>query len=369
MKKRVLTSIAGMMFFLVAGFQTVFAASNADLEKRVEMLEQKSTSGSLGQISDRITLSGAIELDYTHSRKSNESSSDLDIGTVELGLEAALHEYVTANITLKGESLDSDDNFFVDEAFFTIQKQGMPVYFIGGKRALAFGTFESQLINDPITCELYEAVKTGATVGATYDALGIDVSATIYKGEAMISQISDAEYGFTRDNASGYTAKDDINSFILNMTLSPIENFTVSAYFDSEPGESDRNTTAGLSAHYEIADFILDGEYIGALNREKHFTDDKEYDESAWFVSVGYQVCEPLMAAIRYESFDDDQSGDQDDHLSYRYSIGASYTLFAEDDFACTIAGEYRKSEFELASGSSAEDSVDEFFARLSVEF
>jgi len=45
------------------------------------------------------------------------------IGTVALGLEATLHEYVSANLLLKGEALDSDDDIFWDEAFFTIQKE------------------------------------------------------------------------------------------------------------------------------------------------------------------------------------------------------------------------------------------------------
>ncbi len=103
--------------------------------------------------------------------------------------------------------------------------------------------------------------------------------------------------------------------------------------------------------------------------RERHFTDNQEYNESAWFVSIGYQVTGPLLAAVRYESFDDDQSGDQDEHLDYRYSIGLTYTLFESDSFACSLSGEYRKSEYELSNGSSADDSMNEFFTRIAIEF
>jgi hypothetical protein len=379
MKKRILLCIVSIIFFIVAGLQPVLAASNAELEKRIEALEKVPPSGSgvLGQISDRITLSGAIELDYSYAsdgdlsdNTSNQSSSDLDIGTVEIGLEADLHEYVSANFLLKGEALDSDDEkIFWDEVFFTIQKEDFPVYFIGGKRPQPFGTFESLFINDTITCDLYEIVKTGATIGATFEPFGIEISATLYKGETLIDRVSDVGYGFTRDNSTGYAASDDVESYILNMSLSLVENLTLSAYFDSEPGDSDRNTTAGVSAHYEIAGLILDGEYIGAIDREKHFTDNREYNESAWFVSLGYQILDPLLAAIRYENFDDDQNGDQDGHLNYRYSIGLTYTLFDNDNFACSLSGEYRKSEYELSSGSSADDDLNEFFARIAVEF
>ena len=367
-----------MMFLIVTGLQPVLAASNTELEERIDALEKKSPSGSgvLGQISDRLTLSGAIELDYSYTGDSdisdntnNESASDLDIGTVELGLEAALHEYVSANFLLKGEALDSDATIFWDEAFFTIQKEGFPVYFIGGKRGQPFGLFESLLINDPITCELYEVAKTGVTIGAALEPFEIDISATLYKGEALIDQVSGAGYGFTRDNTPGYAAEDEIKSYILNITMSPVENLTLAAYFNSEPGDGDRNTTAGISAHYEIADFILDGEYIGAFSREKHFTDNKEYNESAWFVSLGYQVMDPLLAAIRYESFDDDQSGDQDEHLDYRYALGMTYTLFENDSFACSLSGEYRKSEYECSPAGTADDDLNEFFARIAIEF
>ena len=378
MKERILFTIISMLFLIVTGLQPVLAASSIELEERIEALEKGSSSGSrvLGQISDWLTLSGAIELDYFYASDSdlsdntnNQSSFDLDIGTVELGLEAVLHEYVSANFLLKGEALDSDDKIFWDEAFFTIQKQGVHAYFIGGKRGQPFGLFESLFINDPITCELYEVAKTGATIGATFEPFEIDISATLYKGEALIDQISDAGYGFTRDNTPGYAAKDEIKSYILNITMSPVEDLTLSAYFDSEPGDGNRNTTAGISIHYEIADFILDWEYIDAVNREKHFTDNQEYNESAWFISIGCQIMDPLLAAVRYESFDDDQSGEQDEHLDYRYSIGLTYTLFENDNFACSLLGEYRKSEYELSSGGSADDNLNEFFARIAIEF
>ena len=376
--KKMLLGIVSIMFLITIGLQPVLAASNAELEQRIKELEQKSQSksGTLGKISDKITLSGAIELDYRYTNDddisdntSNSSSSDLDVGTVELGLEAILHDYVTANFLLKGEALDSGPAIFWDEAFFTIQKEGFPIYFVGGKRAQPFGLFESQLINDPITCELYEIAKTGATVGATFEPFGIDVSATLYKGEVLMDTASGAGYGFARDNTPGYTADDKINSYILNFTISPIENLTLATYCNSETGDDERNTTAGLSVHYEIARFIIDGEYITALNRETHFTDNKEYNEAAWFTSLGYQIIDPLIAAVRYEGFNDDQSGGQDEHLEYRYSIGATYTILTKDSFICNLSCEYRKSEYERSPGSSADDNQDEFFAQLSIEF
>ena len=102
---------------------------------------------------DKVTLSGAIELDYSGADDSNigdntvnDSTSELDIGTAELGVEVAFHKYVTGNFVLKRENLGSDDDrVFWDEASITLQKDGFPFYFVGGHRGQPFGLFESHL--------------------------------------------------------------------------------------------------------------------------------------------------------------------------------------------------------------------------------
>ncbi len=355
--------------------------SNYELTQEIKALKEKiEGKGILGGLSDKLTFSGAIELDYSYADDSNledntdnDSTSDLDIGTVELGLEIAFHDYVTGNLILKGEGLDSDDNdrVFWDEATITIQKEGFPFYFVGGKRGQPFGGFESHLINDPITKECYEIAKTGATIGYSTDVLGLDISATVYKGEALIAHLEEAEYGFERDTIPTYKKTDDVSSFIGNITISPIEGLMLAAYYDSEPGDGDRNETAGGTLHFEFWKITLDAEYIAAIQREKHFTDNKEYNESAWFGAIAFQVMDPLEIAARYEVFDDDIEGDQDGHLDYRYSIGFTYTLFEKDDFATSLMGEYRVSNFEVEPGNpnGVDDKLNEVFLRLAIEF
>ena len=198
-------------------------------------------------ISDELAFSGAIELDYgyaddrdTGDNTVNDSASDLDIGTVEVGLEVAFHEYVTGSLLLKGEALDSDDDrVFWDEAAISIQKDGLPIYFVGGRRGQPFGLFESHLINDPITQDCYEIAKTGVTVGYTSDFLDLDFSATLYKGEELMSHLNDAEYGSARDNSPAYRETDDVDSYIGNITISPVEALTLAAFYDSEPGDGE----------------------------------------------------------------------------------------------------------------------------------
>jgi len=357
-----------------------------ELKRRIEELEKKEASkgtagGVTGEIADKIaekiSFSGAVELDFSYAndgnpgdKTDNDSTSDLDIGTVELGAEIKFHEYVTGNLLLKGEALDSgNDRVFWDEATIAIQKEGFPVYFIGGKRGQPFGVFESHLINDPITKECYEIAKTGATVGFTPGLLGLDISGTVYKGEVLADTLYGAGFGLARDNSPAYAATDDVSSYIGNITVSPIEGLTFAAFYDSEPGDGDRNETIGSMFKFQIWKLTFDAEYMKALSREKNFTADKAYKESAWFGAVAFQVADPLELAARYEGFDDDRGGDQDGTLKNRYSLGANYTLFQKENFSTTLMTEYRRSDYEKTSGSIFDDKLDEFFVRLAMAF
>ncbi|MEA3428981.1 MAG: LbtU family siderophore porin [Thermodesulfobacteriota bacterium] len=367
--KKLLVTIFVLIFGLVfLGSSPVFAGNVGDIEalnKRIEALEAKAEKrGGLGDLGENLSFSGAIELDYSYTNPrettvvGSDSTSELDIGTVQLGVEAQFHECVTGNFVLKGEDLDTDDRVFWDEATITIQKEGFPLYFVGGRRGQPFGVFNSHLISDPITKEL-EIVETGATLGFTPDFLGLDISATAYKGETI---------GIARNKSGGYTETDDVESYIASISTAPVEGLTLSAYYNSEPGDGARNKTAGGAIEYQIGMFTFDGEYIGALNKEKP-GDSVEQKESAWFGAIACQVTDPLEIAARYEAYDDDISGDTDGTLEKRYSVGANYKLFEKDNFVTTVMVEYRGSHNEKPAGSTDDDTVDEFFAKLAIEF
>ncbi|MFH1626374.1 MAG: LbtU family siderophore porin [Pseudomonadota bacterium] len=346
-----------------------------ELEKKAEKQEEKSRQ-ILGGIAEKIRFYGTVELDFSYADDSdtadntvNDSTSDLQIGTVELGAEIEFHEYVTGNLLLKGENLDSDDRVFWDEAIITIQKEGFPFYFVGGKRAQPFGVFESHLINDPITQESYEINRTGATFGFTPRLWGLDISATVYRGEVLAGKLYDAGFGLTRSTSPTYAETDDVSSYIGNISASPFEDLTLALFWDSEPGDGDRNETIGGMFNLRIWKFTLDAEYMKAKSRERNYADDRAYEESAWFGAVAFRAADPLELAARYEGFDDDRDGDQDGSLEARYSIGANYTLFEKDNFSTTIMAEYRRSNYEKASGSTYDDKLDEFFVRLAIAF
>jgi hypothetical protein len=377
MKHLLIKSLMAILTFAMM-LQPVLADSNTQLEERIKKLEsqiQDKPSSGLGRISDAVTLFGAIEVDYSYADDADVSDntagtsvSDLDLGTVELGVEAQLHEYVTATALLKGEALDSDDRVFWDEVFVEIKPPDFPLYLVAGKRALPFGVFESSFINDPVTCELYEINDTGLTIGYADESMAdLDVSVTVYKGETLITNVNDAGYGWSRDNSAGYSESGNVNSYIVSGSVSPLEGLFFSAFYNSEPGDSDRNNTAGAAVRFEFGNLSLDAEYIAALQREKHVADNREYKEKAWTVALGCQVSDRMRLDVRYEAFDADKK--QDGNLENRYGAAVTYILFENDSFACNLMGEVRHSEYETVAGGSADDELNEVFARIAVAF
>ena len=367
------------------------------IEKNEKIKNIKSESGQVvseGGVyfwANRVNVTGGIELDFSYaddgdtgSNLVNNSTSNMNIGTVELGVEIGFHEFVTGNLVLKGEDLDDNDRVFWDEAIVSIQKEGIPFYFTGGKRGQPFGCFQNNLINDPITQELYEIAETGVTMGYAADSHDLDFSITFYKGEALMSRMLEGAYELDRTyiDSSGvpaawraggmnmsYSETDDVSSFIANITAKPLNCMTMAVFYNSEPGGDQRNNTLGGMVNYEKGKLVMDIEYIGAVQREKNSMNAIENKESAWFAADAYKATEWLDIAFRYEGFNDDISGDQDGHPDNRYGMGFTWTLFEKDDFVTSLMAEYRRSLFEKAAGSTADDNSNELFVKLAFEY
>jgi hypothetical protein len=101
--------------------QVVFAESLeekvARLEEKVASLEEKQGGGPLGNLSDKISISGLIEVEAAfmddETAAPNEDSSDITLATVELGIDAKVNEHVKGHILFLYEEDETD--FDVDE--------------------------------------------------------------------------------------------------------------------------------------------------------------------------------------------------------------------------------------------------------------
>jgi hypothetical protein len=322
---------------------------------------------------EKVTLGGFIDLDYDYyevsdvSDKDSGSSSDLGLGSVDLELRVFFNEWVKAKFVLAADDVgkkDGEEKIKVDEAFFTMICPYIPTYFVGGYRVLPFGVFEDRLITGLITEDLYEIEEVGVTLGFTPDFYGLDISFTVYGGQDIIENLEDVG---THEYSPDREEDDDVSSFIANVTLEPVEDMlSLSVFFDSEPGDGRRNQTMGSAFTLDVWKFSLDGEYIAALQREDG-DNGEENKESALVAGLAIRPLKsvPLEFVVRYEDFDNDQQGNQDEILDDRYVAGFSYKFL---EWA-TFFFEYNYLNYEKERGSDAADHVSTFHFRIGLAF
>ncbi len=341
-----------------------------------------------------ITLGGTVAGEYRwmkHSDitdKNSDATSDLYLRTVELSLEAAIADWINAGVTVNSEWIGDDVNqgdekLTLDEAVISLRKEGLPVYLIVGKRTQPFGVFENYLVTDPMTQDAYETKRVGVTLGYNRPFMDLDASVTIYKGEEMMAHLFDSGL-FDSDNISRVSdpAGDDTGSYILNITVTPLpEHLNLSASYLSEPGNGNRNDSLSIAADYSclfMEGLTFNAEYIAALKREKYQDAastvlSKSFREKVFSFSAAYNVMDTVDVALRYEHLDDDSLTGSTGAWSVkdRYSAGVGYSFYTDETSGVNafLAAEYRRTEIRVDSASGMDDSNDEFYTRLGVNF
>ena len=167
--------------------------------------------------------------------------------------------------------------------------------------------------------------------------------------------------------------EDKFRSYIANVTLEPIEDtLTLSAFYNSEPGDGNRNQSIGGAFTLDYWKLSLDAEYITALEREKG-DNGTENKESAAVVGIAFDVLDSLQLATRYGDFDDDTPGDQDEVLEYQIVAGFNIFLLEIVDASflteSIFSFEYRYSKYEKEKDSDATNSQNKFAFQLAVGF
>lgn len=345
-----------------------------DLRKLEELEKEKETEESsrfFRSLIDKAAVSALVECNYEYMEvgdtedKNSGHISDLYLGTVELAFGVVFSEWVKIEMVASVNDIgktDEDEDTRLDEAIIILECPRVPLYFIGGKTVLPFGVFENHMISDTLTEEIYEIETWGATLGFALDFCGLDLSMTVYEGEDVIKNLRDFE---THEFRAERQEQNKVNSFIANLTLEPVEEMlALTAFYDSEPGDGRRNQSLGGAVTLNVWRFALNAEYIRALKREAG-EDGDENKESAWILGLAFRPLEPLELAFRYEKFDDDGAGEQDETLDHRYLAGVNYPFF---DFA-TFSFEYRHSRFKRETGSDAADHQNEINVQVTLEF
>jgi hypothetical protein len=365
--------------------------SNHALLERIKQLESrlaeqdssntyaKGLSSELGSWSERISLSGLLEVEATYEdvdfdAAGSEDASDLVLATVELGIDAELTEQVSGHVLLLWEE-DETEPIDVDEAFILFDGgNDAPVWVRAGKMYVPFGNFSSNMISDPLTLEIGEtnesAVEAGVRMGDFY--------ALVYAFNGDVDEAGDENHIDNFGAQVGYALEQD--NFSLDASISYINNLADSDGWEDELDDLDTELDdyvggLGMHAAVEAGAFNIIGEYILALDDPEYVVDNSVEERDAievWNFEVGYAFTLFNKAALVGVAYQGSNNGDSfmpagyastDEDLDFIPQDRYMFTIGAEILPYTSLALEYLHDEYE------DDDSADIVTAQLALEF
>lgn len=293
------------------------------------------------------------------------ASSDFFISTLELGLRMEFYDWSKAKVVVSAEDMGKNGEagrVIMSEAVIVLEAPWFPLYLITGQTEMPFGEFEDHLIEGTLTEEVYEIDNRGIILGFQPDLFGLEISAALYQDPRIIDNLKDLDL---HEETVDRSDDDRFAAYIFRLSAEPLEEVLYgSLFYNSEPGDGRRNQSLGGALMLSLWRLTLDMELITALTREDG-EDERENKESAWVAGLAVELSESIEIAGRYEGLDDDNRGDQDEVLTYRWVAGANYAF---DDWA-VLALEYRYSKYEKEPDSDIEDRQHMVQIQLSFEF
>ena len=346
------------------------------IRKRYEVLDK---------IREGIHFSGTVEVEAGYEKTEpaegdSENSSNIELATAELSVDAAITDRVKAHVLFLYED---DEDVVVDEAYIAINSDAVcepdeacksPWYAGAGKLYVPFGSFESHFISDPLTLELGETRETAALAGIWND--WVNVAAGVFNGDINETGKDDhiakffatGVFSLPEETVSAFEFRAGV-SYISDISDSDgltdfmSEEFSTEAEstdaeeephvtpFDDEVQAYVQGFTAFISATF-AEKFTVEAEYLGALDAYK---ENPNFKPQSWNFEFAFTPIEVLELAIRY--------GGSDKTLNFlpdtQYGGCISYGLFENT----SLALEYMYGEFE---NDDKEHSVT---AQLAVEY
>ncbi|MCF8079328.1 MAG: LbtU family siderophore porin [Desulfobacterales bacterium] len=324
---------------------------------------------------DRIQISGLVEVeagysdtDYDDPATEDETSSDVDLATVELVVDAAIVDHVDANVMVKYE----DDDVFIDEGFIALTgTDAIPAYLIAGRQYIPFGNFETHFVTDPTTLVLGEINEGAAVAGYRFGGELIDVSIGAFNGR--VDEVGE---------------DDTVDSFVGAVVVSPFEGVMFGASYMSNlagsdslsefvtdwDGDGESNNISSIIGGWSafvtvefLERFKVIGEYVSALDEFEpgelyDAADVEKRQPAAWNVEFGARFIDTVEVAARYGGSTDGGDSVSGEFLLPESEYGAvvNWGVFENTN----LAFEYLRSEFE-----NDFQTTDTFTVQLAVEF
>lgn len=302
---------------------------------------------------DSIEVGGVIELEAGHVSSDGDDESDIVAATVEVGIAAQINDWVAAETTLLyEEETDNNGDLNVDVAIVTIADPDSNWFVAGGIMYVPFGTFDTNMISDPLTLDLGETSDTAILAGMKFGA----VTGTVYTfqgdrddqienfGAALNVEMGGEDMQFA--GHIGYI--NDIG-----------ETDGLFETIDDGIGFADDDDTAGwaASARLDAGPFAFIAEYVAAVD-DVPGTDDQP---EAFNLEAGFSfdlVGKPAVFALAYQGTDGYENIDP---TVSEKRVGGALTV--EIFEGTSVALEYRNDEDYNG------DDADTVTAKVAVEF
>ncbi len=351
--------VSALMVLVLFIIVPVMAVAQGKIEPFEAWTERLSEAGPFQQMS----IHGAIEAEAGYSSDyDNNKESDIDLTSVELGIDVELNDWLSGFFLMKWE--DDESRVFVDEGGIILGN--VEIYgasLTAGKLYVPFGVYETNLISDPLTLELGETREGAAVIdvaaGGFYGSLYTFNSAVnkINKDDDMIDAFG-ATVGYAMETEA--VAFDLSAGWISNLTSSG----GFSGYLDDNGLEVDDHTNGvAVSAVVAVADFSLIAEYVAALDSKyEKGNNDKP---SAWGLELGYDfelLERDANVAVSYQGTDEAVFLGLPDN---RISAGVSYAL--HENLALALEAS-RAKDYSVAKGGSGKN-AEAVIATLTLEF
>ena len=318
-----------------------------------------------------------VELDYrvdnTDSNDPNTkdtSSSDISVATVELYFDGQLTDWISGHVQLLWEQ-DVTDPIDMDEAYIAIANEEISsMSYIFGKMYTPFGSFESNMIFDPLTLELGETNESAALIG--YDnnfyALGY-----IFNGDINeTSKINDGDNNIDNFGLKiGYAIGNE--TFSIDAGVDYINNLADSDVLQVFTVNGLESFVAGLGVHanFNFGMFTVIAEYVDAMDdfqvnelidEDNNPLNTQKRSPSAYNIEAGFEIGTITTLAVGYQGSSDAMD------IGFPESVGLiAVGLDIADSTGLSFELAF-PSEYSTSEGGDGETDIV-FTTQLAIEF
>jgi hypothetical protein len=312
-----------------------------------------------------VTVSGLVEFNAWRSKSDLEgSASDLDVATVELGIDAKMHQWASARVLFLYEE---GDDVTIDEAYVTLGNTDYAPPYLSVGRMYVFGNYATNMISDPLTLEIGEMQQNAVKLG--FEASGLYGGLYAYKGDTIKDE-RDTIRGYGLD--LGYAA--EMGDLSVDVGVGYLRNLLdTGGMTDSlNPFLFIDDHVGGVAAHAVLgfAGFNLIAEYVAALDTINAINFDlagggMDAKPKAWNVEAAYTINaagRDVTLALGYQSSKDTL---QIGLPEKRFIVSAGVEIF---DYTTFKLEWKRDNDYKLENFGSG-DKVNTITAQIALEF